>query len=543
MLSSCDAAFNLYCKADKRSYTASPIVSYWRGDLYPTCPVGHQLAQFDPDRYAAALEIDLALYPDSKKLPDAVRERNKQMRIEYRQGTLYPLQAWEDEPRIETLGGTPKLHPLKSRFAISRHRYIQDVGVSSRFVYDRAETVLKSWQAFLKGNAKPPKFKNRRHPVTSLISTNSQSVRIDGDRIQIPNLKMVKAKGLSKRWAIGTKVSVLKIIKAADGWYLQLTGDVNEAQPVKVTGKVAGIDPGAVRHHTLDNGAFQAPPSYMLKSAKKLLQLQRKSARQWRTNATPIYTPSGRLLRWSVPKDWQRKNFDKTKAKIAKLHQKVSRQRRAFNHRLSSKYIALYDAIALEDTQLQNMTRAVKKGEPGVANGRKAKSGLNKSMLDNAIGQFYTMLETKAKASGRAVIRVAPAYTSQTCNQCGYRSSENRLSQSKFCCQHCGHKANADTNAAKNIKTMMMLGIEKLTFTDNFADGWREPVDVEQLDPPKPAAKPKKAKSKPKGSRTKRDKGSAAPKGRGRKAAVKDRGGSRKSTLEPSLQLDVFEVH
>ncbi|MFK8040117.1 MAG: zinc ribbon domain-containing protein, partial [Rickettsiaceae bacterium] len=46
---------------------------------------------------------------------------------------------------------------------------------------------------------------------------------------------------------------------------------------------------------------------------------------------------------------------------------------------------------------------------------------------------------------------VNPRYTSQTCSNCGYNDSDNRLSQTKFECKACGHKENADINAAKNI--------------------------------------------------------------------------------------------
>ena len=46
---------------------------------------------------------------------------------------------------------------------------------------------------------------------------------------------------------------------------------------------------------------------------------------------------------------------------------------------------------------------------------------------------------------------VQPHYTSQTCPICGYISGENRKSQEKFECKECGHKNNADSNAAQNI--------------------------------------------------------------------------------------------
>jgi putative transposase len=49
------------------------------------------------------------------------------------------------------------------------------------------------------------------------------------------------------------------------------------------------------------------------------------------------------------------------------------------------------------------------------------------------------------------LLRVDPRNTSRECNACHHISSENRLSQESFLCVKCGHVANADTNAAKNI--------------------------------------------------------------------------------------------
>ena len=44
-----------------------------------------------------------------------------------------------------------------------------------------------------------------------------------------------------------------------------------------------------------------------------------------------------------------------------------------------------------------------------------------------------------------------PAYTSQTCNKCGNVDKENRKTQAAFLCTACGHRDNADVNAALNI--------------------------------------------------------------------------------------------
>jgi putative transposase len=55
------------------------------------------------------------------------------------------------------------------------------------------------------------------------------------------------------------------------------------------------------------------------------------------------------------------------------------------------------------------------------------------------------------KAPGR-VVKINPCYTSQTCHACGHRAPDNRESQAVFRCVACGHRANADVNAAENIR-------------------------------------------------------------------------------------------
>lgn len=56
----------------------------------------------------------------------------------------------------------------------------------------------------------------------------------------------------------------------------------------------------------------------------------------------------------------------------------------------------------------------------------------------------------KAASKGVQVVFVPAAYSSQHCPECGYTSRENRKGDA-FCCQHCGHKAHADHNAARNL--------------------------------------------------------------------------------------------
>lgn len=79
------------------------------------------------------------------------------------------------------------------------------------------------------------------------------------------------------------------------------------------------------------------------------------------------------------------------------------------------------------------------------------KHGLNRAISDCCWGQFAQLLEQKCLKTGCKLIRVDPAYTSQTCSECGHCEKDNRPSQSEFVCLKCGFEANADLNASINI--------------------------------------------------------------------------------------------
>ena len=64
---------------------------------------------------------------------------------------------------------------------------------------------------------------------------------------------------------------------------------------------------------------------------------------------------------------------------------------------------------------------------------------------------FAPSSPTRRQLAGVRVVCVNPAYTSQTCSQCGHCEKANRKSQAQFLCVSCGFSAHADLNAAVNI--------------------------------------------------------------------------------------------
>ena len=80
-----------------------------------------------------------------------------------------------------------------------------------------------------------------------------------------------------------------------------------------------------------------------------------------------------------------------------------------------------------------------------------AKSGLNRSILQQSWGKFFELLEYKLKRNGGQLIKVDPKFTSQKCSCCGHIEKENRESQALFVCKKCKYTSNADHNASINI--------------------------------------------------------------------------------------------
>ena len=68
-----------------------------------------------------------------------------------------------------------------------------------------------------------------------------------------------------------------------------------------------------------------------------------------------------------------------------------------------------------------------------------------------AFAQLGEFIAYKAHRAGVPVVHVDPAYTSQTCCECGHVDKKNRVDQALFICRNCGVVAHADRNSSHNI--------------------------------------------------------------------------------------------
>ncbi len=223
-----------------------------------------------------------------------------------------------------------------------------------------------------------------------------------------------------------------RILKEPSGYYLQLVCEI-EAEPFKSSDKAVGLDFGLKSVLTTDSGKSVAPPRLYRQKQKRLRRLQRQASRQVKGSNSQ----------------------KRTYREIGKLHEKIRRSRNAFNHKLSTKLLREFGALAVEDIQIKNLVRRPKpkKRQDGLGyehNGAKRKSGLNKSFADTGLGDLKAKIETKAKAMGRELALVPPHYTSINCSRCGAEVRKT-LSTRTHRCSSCGLVLDRDENAARNI--------------------------------------------------------------------------------------------
>ena len=138
-------------------------------------------------------------------------------------------------------------------------------------------------------------------------------------------------------------------------------------------------------------------------------------------------------------------NYNKTKKKLAVLHQKLKNARRHFIHQITKKLVIENDIIVTESLKLQDMIEEKR---------------LSKQLTNVSLGELCRVLEYKAKIYGKKYIKIDSYYpSSQECSRCGYKNEKVKdLSVRSWICPECGSYHDRDYNASYNI---MFEGLKK----------------------------------------------------------------------------------
>ena len=212
-------------------------------------------------------------------------------------------------------------------------------------------------------------------------------------------------------------------------WYISFQVEQEVVKPKHQSTSAIGLDVGIANFITLSDGSQLKPLNSFRKHEKRLAIEQRKLSRKVKFSS----------------------NWLKQKNKIQKLHTLIANCRKDFLHKTSHQTSKNHAMIAIEDLRVSNMSKSAKGNAEEHGKNVKAKSGLNKGILDQGWFEFRRQLEYKQLWNGGLVVAVPAQYTSQTCPCCGHVSKDNRKTQAHFECVECRYTNNADIVGALNI--------------------------------------------------------------------------------------------
>lgn len=368
----------------------------------------------------------------------------------------YPIPEayWQYNQRHKLIKLSTKRLTGLYRVLSNRPNWMNQLVLDSDMLRNTENQYRAAWNMFRKVHtAGTPKFKKRTTASWSYTTSNHYAIRSLQRRGEHPtiyngSIRFVDVRHLYAGRRLGMlklhygqslpKHKHLRITNVTfryekDGhWFVSVLFKslTPFKQSLKPTGRQIGIDLNTSNFLTDSNGVPVANPRYYRHSEKRLAQLQRTLSRRQRRAKK-----EGRSLADS-------KNYQKQRQRIAHLYRHIRNQRRNFTNLISTALIKNHDLVVSEDLRSKNLLK---------------NHALAKSISDVGWRQLIKQLRYKAVLYGRAYILVNPAYTTQTCHDCGYRMGSDEhsykltLEDRFWICPQCHRLHVRDWNAAKNI--------------------------------------------------------------------------------------------
>jgi len=292
----------------------------------------------------------------------------------------------------------------------------------TEYAFRNLDTAYKNFFRRCKQGAEKkgfPKFKTRQKSTPSFTL---RGIKVEHDRIRLPVLGWFRL--AEKRYlptdGNGARALSVTVSEKAGNWYVSLQVEQAAIEPPPATGDPLGVDLGIKELAVCSDGTTFENPRILRKYERQLARLQRELARRTRGG----------------------QNWKKTKAKIAKLHNRIANVRRYAQHNVSHTVTAdrRPRAIVLEDLNVKGMVK---------------NRTLSKAISDASFGELRRQISYKAEWNG-IELHLADRFfaSSKTCSECGAKKALLKLSERTYCCEDCGCVLDRDLNAARNLAAL-----------------------------------------------------------------------------------------
>lgn len=312
----------------------------------------------------------------------------------------------------------------------------------SQALQQALKDVDRAYVNFFEQRAAFPRFKRKGQSDSFRYPQGSRLEQGNG-RIFLPKIGWVRYR--KSRDIVGT-VKNVTITSRHGAWFVAIQTEREIETPTHPSTSMIGIDMGIARFATLSDGTDYPPLSAFKRHENALAQAQRAMARKQRFSH----------------------NWKKAKARVQTIHARIGNARRDYLHQLSHTISKNHAMVCIEDLRVRNMSASATGTVDAPGKRVRAKSGLNKAILDQGWGEFRRQLEYKLTWRGGELLPVPPQNTSRTCPQCGHIAKENRRSQARFCCVQCDYENHADVVGAINV---LRAGHARLACADTSSVG------------------------------------------------------------------------
>lgn len=314
---------------------------------------------------------------------------------------------------------------------VTQARQLKDLRAEFDFVREVSQTseqrVLKdldtAFRNFFAGRGGFPKMK--RKGVNDAFSFVGREVTIQKlnakwGKVRLPKIGWVKFRCTRP---IEGDIREVTVTRTAIGWQISI-GCLIDRDIVDVGGAV-GIDRGVAVPLALSDGSLIVMPVSIAKIDTLSKRAQRICSRRKRGS----------------------KRYTKALKRASMLKARQARIRKDWAHRTTTDIARKYGTVVVEKLRTKGMSKSAKGTIEQPGKNVAQKRGLNRAILNVGWFQIETMLTYKAFK----LIKVNPAFSSQTCSVCGTVDKQSRKNQASFVCTACGHSDNADVNAASVI--------------------------------------------------------------------------------------------
>ena len=320
---------------------------------------------------------------------------------------------------------------LNNEFLYEHPEYAWIKDVSSKSVKKSIEDAHKAFQRYFKRQSGFPKFKKKNKSDVKMyfVRNNTTDCKCERHRISIPTLGWVrlKEKGYIPTSKEGYTIKSGTVSQKAGRYYVSVLIDVPVSLKISDKSEGIGIDLGVKDFAVVSDGRVYKN----INKTAKIRKIEKSLKRQQRRL-------SRKYVNLKKGETTQRKNINKQKLKVQKLHHRIENIRNDYINKTVSEIVKTKPSyITVEDLNVSGMMK---------------NRHLSKAIASQKFYDFKMKLKNKC-GENRIELRIAERFypSSKLCHKCGCINKELKLSDRIYRCK-CGYSEDRDYNASLNLR-------------------------------------------------------------------------------------------